>query len=131
MFEKLLTSTVHTKTTQTIHTFFFYFCYNFWPYILIIDRYKSTGTEGEVPQKRAPSVAVFHVMIINTYSKVIPILIRSDKMQQYAGIYLLQIYSTCFGCPSHPSSGLHKTVTASSGTGHSNNIATIFLQRGL
>ena len=51
-------------------------------------------------------------------------------MQQYAGIYLLQNYSTCFGCPSHPSSGVHKTVTAASGTGHSNS-ATIFLQRGL
>ena len=38
-------------------------------------------------------------------------------MQQYAGIYLLQNYSTCFGCPSHPSSGVHKTVTAASGTG--------------
>jgi len=51
-------------------------------------------------------------------------------MQQCAGIYLLQIYSTCFGCPSHPSSGVHKTVTAASGTGHSNS-ATNFLQRGL
>jgi hypothetical protein len=39
-------------------------------------------------------------------------------MQQYAGIYLLQNYSTCFGCLSHPSSGVHKTVTAVSGTGH-------------
>ena len=58
------------------------------------------------------------------------ILIRSNKMQQYAGIYLLQIYSTCFGCPSHPSSGEHKTVTAASGTGHS-IWATTFLQRGL
>ena len=47
------------------------------------------------------------------------ILIRSNKMQQYAGIYLLQNHSTCFGCPSPPSSGLHKTVTAASGTGHS------------
>jgi hypothetical protein len=36
-------------------------------------------------------------------------------MQQYAGIYLLQSHSTCFGCPSHPSSGVHKTVTAASG----------------
>ena len=45
-------------------------------------------------------------------------LIRSNKMQQYAGIYLLQIYSTCFGCPSHPSSGVHKTVAAASGTGN-------------
>jgi len=39
-------------------------------------------------------------------------------MQQYAGIYLLQIYSTRFGCPSNPSSGVLKTVTAASGTGH-------------
>jgi hypothetical protein len=46
-------------------------------------------------------------------------------MQQYAGIYLLQIYSTRFGCPSHPSSGVHKTVTTASGT------ATTFLQHGL
>ena len=58
------------------------------------------------------------------------VLIRSNKMQQYAGIYLLQNHSTFFGCPSHPSSGVHKTVTAASGTGHSNNIATTFLQRG-
>ena len=47
------------------------------------------------------------------------ILIISSKVQQpHAGIYLLQIYSTCFGCPSHPSSGAHKNVTAASGTGH-------------
>ena len=58
-------------------------------------------------------------------------LIRSNKMQENAGIYLLQTHSTCFGCPLHPSSGVHKTVTAVSGTGHSNNIATTFLQRGL
>jgi len=47
-------------------------------------------------------------------------------MQQYAGFYLLQNYSTCFRCPLHPSSGAHKTVTAASGTGHityqSNNL---------
>ena len=47
------------------------------------------------------------------------ILIRSNKMQQYAGIYLLQNHSTCFGCLSHLSSRVHKTVTAASGTGHS------------
>jgi len=47
-------------------------------------------------------------------------------MQQYAGVYLPQNYSTCFGCPSHHSSGLHQTVTTASGTGHitcqSNNL---------
>jgi hypothetical protein len=58
------------------------------------------------------------------------ILIRSNKMQQYAGVYLLQNYSTCFGCLSQPSSGVHQTVTAASGTGHSVK-ATTFRQRGL
>ena len=47
------------------------------------------------------------------------ILITSNELQQYAGVYLLQNYSTYYGCSSHPSSGLHQTVTAASGTGHS------------
>jgi len=51
-------------------------------------------------------------------------------MQQYAENFLLQNYSTCFGCLSHPSSGLYKAVTAASGTGHS-ILAKTFLQRGL
>ena len=57
------------------------------------------------------------------------VLIRSNKVQHYAGIYLLQYHCTCFGCPSHPSSGVHKIVTAASGTGHS-IWATTFLQHG-
>jgi hypothetical protein len=31
---------------------------------------------------------------------------------------ILQVHSTCFGCQPHPSSGVHKTVTTASGTGH-------------
>ena len=58
------------------------------------------------------------------------ILIRSNEMQQYAGIYLPQNYSTCFGCLSHPSSGVHQTVTAASGTGHGVRTKTLG-QRGL
>jgi len=54
------------------------------------------------------------------------ILMKSNEMQQYAGVYLLQNYSTCFGCLPNPSSGVHQTVTAVSGTGHitcqSNNL---------
>jgi len=54
------------------------------------------------------------------------ILIRSNEMQQFAGVYLLQNYSTYFGCLSHLSSGVHKSVTAASGIGHitcqSNNL---------
>jgi len=39
-------------------------------------------------------------------------------MQQYADTYLLLNYSTCFRRPSRPSSGVHKTVVATSGTDH-------------
>ena len=43
---------------------------------------------------------------------------KSNKMQQYADIYLLLNYCTCFGRPSSPSSGVHKTVVAAYGTAH-------------
>jgi len=43
---------------------------------------------------------------------------KSNEMQQYADIYLLLSYFTCFGRPSRPSSGVHKTVVAGSGTDH-------------
>ena len=39
-------------------------------------------------------------------------------MQQYADIYFLLNYCTCFGRPSRPSSEVHKTVVAASGTDH-------------
>jgi len=55
------------------------------------------------------------------------ILIRSNEMQQYAGVCLLQNYSTCFGCLSHPSSVVHQSVTAASSTGNSVR-ATTFRQ---
>ena len=29
---------------------------------------------------------------------------------------ILQVHSTCFGCQTHPSSGVHKTVTTASDT---------------
>ena len=54
------------------------------------------------------------VRIYKIYSR----LKKSNKMQQYADIYLLLNYSTCFGRPLRPSSGVHKIVVAASGTGH-------------
>jgi len=44
-------------------------------------------------------------------------------MQQYADIYLLLNYSTCFGRPSRPSLGVHKTVVAASGEQASSNVS--------
>ena len=43
---------------------------------------------------------------------------KSNQMQQYEDIYLLLSKSTCFGRPSRPSSGVHKTVVAASCTDH-------------
>jgi len=43
---------------------------------------------------------------------------KSNEMQQDAHIYLLLNYSSCFGGPLHPSSGVHETVVAASGTDH-------------
>jgi len=57
-----------------------------------------------------------------------PRLKKSDEMQQYADIYLLLNYSTCFGRPSHPSSGVRKTVVVASGTDH-NIWGASFLKR--
>ena len=88
---------------------------------LVTDRPQSKHSSAFV----VPSVCIssiqmyFDVFYFYGYVHRNSILITSNKMQQYEGIYLLQNYSTCFGCPSHPSSGLHKNVTAASGTGHS------------
>ena len=51
---------------------------------------------------------------------------KSDDMQQSADIYLLLNYSTCFGRPSRPSSGVHKTVAAAFGTDHTISRASFF-----
>jgi len=51
-------------------------------------------------------------------------------MQQYAVWFiLLENRSTCFGYPPQPSSGVLKTVTAASGTGHKIGTVTS-LRRG-
>jgi len=54
----------------------------------------------------------------------------SNELQQYAVCFILpQDHSACFGCPPHPSSGVHETVTTACGTGKNIGAATS-LQRG-
>ena len=67
---------------------------------------------------------MFHIFA--TYIKYIYI----NKIQQDATVrrsLFTANHFTCFGRPSHPSSGVHKTVTAASGTGRimylSNNLS--------
>jgi len=50
-------------------------------------------------------------------------------MQHKVVYIILQVHSTCFGFQPHTSSGVHKTVTTASGTGHTFCAATS-LQRG-
>ena len=45
------------------------------------------------------------------------IIVQRDATQSSLFI-ILQVHSTCFGCQPHPQSGVHKTVTTVSGTGH-------------
>ena len=57
------------------------------------------------------------------------ITVQRDATQSSLFI-ILQVHSTCFGCQPHPSSGVHKTVTVSSGTGHIFLCAATSFQRG-
>ena len=56
------------------------------------------------------------------------ITVQRDATQSSLSI-ILQVHSTCFGCQPHPSSGIHKTATTASGTGHIFCAATS-IQRG-
>jgi len=45
------------------------------------------------------------------------VLIISQRDATQSSLFItLQVHSTCFGCEPHPSSGVHKTVTTTSGT---------------
>jgi len=56
------------------------------------------------------------------------IIVQRDATQSSLFV-ILQVHSTCLGCQPYPSSGVHKTVTTASGTGHIFCAATS-LQRG-
>jgi len=56
------------------------------------------------------------------------ITVQRDATQSSQFI-ILQVHSTCFGCQPHPSSGVHKTVTIASSTGHTAKYIGILLER--
>jgi hypothetical protein len=65
----------------------------------------------------------FIYWINTTHNNVLLLILRpklkkSNKMQQYADLYLLLNYSTCSGVHCTQSSVVHKTVVAASGTDH-------------
>ena len=62
------------------------------------------------------------------HRRCILIIVQRDATQSSFFI-ILQVHSTCFGCQTHTSSGVHKTVTTAFGTGHTFCAATS-LQHG-
>jgi len=75
-------------------------------------RYPSTVSKGDASERNKLFFYICSSMHCKSSLK------KSNKMQQDADIYLLLNYSTCFGRPSCLSSGVHKSVVAASGTGH-------------
>ena len=65
----------------------------------------------------------YYVLRVHWFMNIL-IIVQRDATQSSLFI-ILQVHSTCFGCQPHPSSGVHKTVTTASGTGHITS-----LQRG-
>jgi len=64
----------------------------------------------------------------SVHRRSILLIVQRDATQSSIFI-ILQVHSTCFGCQTHPSSAIHKTVTTASVTGHILCAATS-LQRG-
>jgi len=62
-----------------------------------------------------------HILLFYVYGSVhlwsILIIVQRDAIESRLFI-VLQVQSTCFWCQPHPSSGVHKTVTTASSTGH-------------
>ena len=58
-----------------------------------------------------------HQLRISKLTLSLLIIVERDATQSSLFI-ILQVHSTCFGCQPHPSSGVHRTVTIASGTGH-------------
>ena len=72
----------------------------------------------------------FTFLAVKNSNIMISVLIIVQRDATKSSLFIiLQVHSTCFGCQLHPSSGVHKTVTTASGTGHI-FCAVTSLQRG-
>ena len=103
--------------------------------VLLVMCSKSRPPPSEVTLKATFPNLIFNCEIslpFYVYASVhrwsILIIVQRDATQSSLFI-ILQVRSARFGCQPHPSSGVHKTVTTASGTGHIFCAATFF-QRG-
>ena len=63
------------------------------------------------------SIELFFYIYGSVHRWSILIIVQRDATQSSLFI-ILQVHSTCFAYQPHPSSGVHKTLTTASGTGH-------------
>jgi len=63
-------------------------------------------------------LSIFYVYVYGSVHRWFILIIAQRDASQSSLFITLQVHSTCFGCQPHPSSGVHKTVTTASGTGH-------------
>jgi len=61
---------------------------------------------------------IFYVYVYGSMHRWSILIIFQRDATQSSLFIILRVHSTCFGCQKHPSSGVHKTVTTASGTGH-------------
>ena len=74
-----------------------------------------------------PQCYVQNVLHSSKYNHHILILIIVQQDATQSSLFIiLQVHPTCFGCQSHPSSGVHKTVTTAAGISHIFCAATSF-----
>ena len=85
-------------------------------------------TFGKLKKCNVSITKVKFYVYVSVHRSSILIVVRRDATKSSLFI-ILQVHSTCFGCQPHPSSGVHKTVTTSSGTAHI-SCAPTSLQRG-
>jgi len=89
---------------------------------------RRTMTSSQYSINRMPSVMemisvsvryelIFYILCLWFRASLINFLIIVQRDATQNGLFIiLQVHSTCFGCQTHSSSGVHKTVTTASGT---------------
>ena len=85
--------------------------------IHVAEKHRNRGAYFRITVNTALKHHTIRTVCEEKASKLILIIVHRDATQSSRFI-ILRVHCTCFGCQPHPSSGVHKTVTTASGTGH-------------
>jgi hypothetical protein len=85
--------------------------------IHVAEKHRNRGAYFRITVNTALKHHTIRTVCEEKASKLILIIVHRDATQSSRFI-ILRVHSTCFGCQPHPASGVHKTVTTASGSGH-------------